>query len=50
VQRADGAVLASVATAGAGDDLTIRLADGRVLATTTAVEPDPALTEEELHG
>ena len=50
VQGADGAVLASVAGAGSGDPLTIRVADGRVLATTTGVEPDPALTEEDHDG
>jgi hypothetical protein len=30
--------------------LTIRVADGRVLATTTGVEADPALTEEDHDG
>jgi exodeoxyribonuclease VII large subunit len=41
VQGADGSVLASTSAAGPGDALRIRVADGRILATTTGVEPDP---------
>src|SRR3954447_11636062 len=48
VQAADGSVVASTTRATVGDDLSIRLADGRVLATTTAVEP--ASPSEEDHG
>jgi exodeoxyribonuclease VII large subunit len=48
VQAPDGSVVASTARAAVGDDLSIRLADGRVLATTTAVEP--ASPSEEDHG
>ena len=48
VQSADGSVVASTARTAVGDDLSIRLADGRVLATTTAVEPAPP--SEEDHG
>lgn len=40
VQDADGSVLASVTAATPGDPLRIRVADGRILATTTAVEED----------
>jgi exodeoxyribonuclease VII large subunit len=47
VQTADGSVLASTAQAAVGDALSIRLADGRVAATTSAVEP--ALAPEEGH-
>jgi exodeoxyribonuclease VII large subunit len=48
VQAADGTVVASTAQTGVGDDLSIRLADGRVLATTSAVEP--AAPPEEDHA
>jgi exodeoxyribonuclease VII large subunit len=41
VQAADGSVVASTRQTAVGDDLSIRLADGRVLATTSAVEPAP---------
>jgi exodeoxyribonuclease VII large subunit len=46
VQAPDGSVVASTARAVVGDDLSIRLADGRVLATTTAVEPAPPSEED----
>jgi exodeoxyribonuclease VII large subunit len=46
VQAADGSVVASTAQTVVGDDLSIRLADGRVLATTSAVEPTPVLEED----
>src|SRR3954452_15222089 len=39
VQAADGSVVASTQQTQVGADLSIRLADGRVLATTSAVEP-----------
>jgi exodeoxyribonuclease VII large subunit len=42
VQAADGTVVGSTAQTAVGDDLSIRLADGRVLATTSAVEPAPS--------
>jgi exodeoxyribonuclease VII large subunit len=41
VQGADGSVLASTARVTSGDALRIRVADGRVLATATGVEPEP---------
>ncbi len=41
LQDADGHVIASIAGVAAGADVTVRVADGRVLATTTGVEPDP---------
>ncbi|MGA8248097.1 MAG: exodeoxyribonuclease VII large subunit, partial [Nocardioides sp.] len=41
VQLTDGAVLTSTGQAAVGDDLSIRLADGRLLATTSGVEPVP---------
>jgi exodeoxyribonuclease VII large subunit len=41
VQGADGSVLASTGAAATGDALRIRVADGRILATTTGVEADP---------
>jgi hypothetical protein len=41
VQGADGSVLASTSAAATGEALRIRVADGRILATTTGVEPDP---------
>ena len=41
VQGVDGSVLASTHAAATGDALRIRVADGRILATTTGVEPDP---------
>ena len=46
VQAADGSVVASTARTAVGDHLSIRLADGRVLATTTAVEPTPPSEED----
>jgi exodeoxyribonuclease VII large subunit len=45
VQAADGSVVASTTQTEVGADLSIRLADGRVLATTSGVEPSP--TEED---
>ena len=48
VQAADGSVLTSTQQTRVGADLSIRLADGRVLATTSAVEPAP--TPEEDHA
>jgi exodeoxyribonuclease VII large subunit len=48
VQAADGSVVSSTAQAEVGADLSIRLTDGRVLATTSAVEPAP--TPEEDHA
>jgi hypothetical protein len=41
-------VVGSTAQTAVGDDLSIRLADGRVLATTSAVEP--AAPPEEDHA
>jgi exodeoxyribonuclease VII large subunit len=41
VQTGVGAVVSSVGSAAAGDTLTIRVADGRILATTDSVQPDP---------
>jgi exodeoxyribonuclease VII large subunit len=40
VQGGDGGVLTTVADTVAGDSLRIRVADGRILATTTAIEED----------
>jgi exodeoxyribonuclease VII large subunit len=40
VQGADGSVVASTSEVTSGDALRIRVADGRVLATATGVEPD----------
>jgi exodeoxyribonuclease VII large subunit len=45
VQTGAGAVVSSVGSTAAGDALTIRVADGRILATTDSLQPDP-LTEE----
>jgi exodeoxyribonuclease VII large subunit len=42
VQTADGSVLTSTRLTASGDALRIRVADGRISATTTGVEPDPA--------
>lgn len=47
VQRADGHVLASVDEVAAGDALSVRLADGRVHATTTDIENATPLVEAE---
>jgi exodeoxyribonuclease VII large subunit len=47
VQRDDGTVVASVHDTAVGDPLSVRVADGRIMATTAGVEPDPA---EEEHG
>jgi exodeoxyribonuclease VII large subunit len=41
VQDADGHVLTSVAQAAPGSAVSIRVVDGRVLATTDSVQPDP---------
>jgi exodeoxyribonuclease VII large subunit len=46
VQGPDGSVVASVDAARRGDKLRIRVADGRIVAATEAVEPDPVQTEE----
>ena len=46
VQAADGSVVASTAQTEVGADLSIRLTDGRVLATTSAVEPAPIPEED----
>jgi exodeoxyribonuclease VII large subunit len=45
VQGADGTVVSTVDTVAAGDRLRIRVADGRIIAATEAVEPDPAQTD-----
>jgi exodeoxyribonuclease VII large subunit len=52
VQGADGAVLTSTAAASEGDPLRIRVADGRILATTTGTETIevPDVLEEDDHG
>src|SRR5262245_428132 len=50
VQAADGAVLTSAADADVGDPLRIRVADGRILATTTATELSPQTIEEDDRG
>jgi exodeoxyribonuclease VII large subunit len=42
VQDAGGRVVSSVAGVDAGAALRIRVADGRIAATTTGIEPDPA--------
>ena len=47
VQAADGSVVTSVAATDTGDEIRIRVADGRIAATTTGVEPDLALSTEE---
>ncbi|WP_151084646.1 exodeoxyribonuclease VII large subunit [Nocardioides cynanchi] len=47
VQGADGAVLTSTQGVGAGAALRIRVADGRILASTTGVEPDPVPSKEQ---
>ena len=44
---AEGAALSSVAGVDEGQDIHIRLADGRIAATTTAVQPVPLVGEEE---
>ena len=41
---ADGHVLTSVGQTAAGAAVSMRVADGRIRATTDAIEPDPALT------
>src|SRR3954447_21603436 len=46
VQATDGSVVASTQQTQVGHDLSIRLADGRVLATTSAVEPAPSPEED----
>jgi exodeoxyribonuclease VII large subunit len=48
VQAVDGTVVSSTSQTSPGRDLSIRLADGRVLATTTEVESTPP--PEEAHG
>lgn len=45
VQGADGAVLGSVAGVSAGDEISVRVADGRVHATTTSIDSAPPLVE-----
>lgn len=45
VQRANGHVLASVEGLSGGEDISVRLADGRVHATTTSVQPTPPLID-----
>jgi exodeoxyribonuclease VII large subunit len=47
VQRSGGEVVASVGAVTDGTPLRIRVADGRIAATTTGVAPDPI---EESHG
>lgn len=49
VQDADGHVLAGVTTVAPGSPLSIRLADGRIRATTDEIETDPVDTSEEGH-
>ncbi len=46
VQAVDGSVVISTSQAAVGDDLSIRLADGRLLATTSGVEPAPVPEED----
>ena len=41
LQDADGHVVTSVAGVAAGDRVAVRVADGRLHATTTRVEADP---------
>jgi exodeoxyribonuclease VII large subunit len=54
LQDADGHVLTSVAGVGLGAEVSVRVADGRVHATTTRTEADPLVapveTPEEPHG
>jgi exodeoxyribonuclease VII large subunit len=42
LQDADGRVLSSVSGVASGDAVAVRVADGRIHATTTQVDPDPA--------
>ena len=44
---ADGTALSSVAGVAAGQDIHIRVADGRIAATTTTVQPMPLVGEED---
>jgi exodeoxyribonuclease VII large subunit len=48
VQAAGGDVITSVGAVETGAPLTVRVADGRIMTTTTGVEPDPVT--EERHG
>lgn len=48
LQTADGTVVTSVAEIGDGAPITVRVADGRVHATMTGTEADPARTDRDL--